>query len=90
MKTCLFVLLNYVFYRDLELLYGKGTYVDVNSIRYSTNNQHYIIDCKLHVSDIDLYSEITENGLKMLIEECWKYVGLTNSKLAVLITTDTI
>lgn len=90
MRTCLFVLLNHVFYRDLELLYGKNSYVDVKSVKYSTTNHRYVIDCKLHVSNIDLYSEVGDNGLKMLIEECWKYVGMDSSKIVVIITTDSI
>ena len=37
-------LINAIFKKNLELLFGKDSYVTVNSIRYLTNTKTYIID----------------------------------------------
>jgi hypothetical protein len=77
MKKCLEVLLNKVFKKDLELLFGDGSRVTVNYVKYSTNNGTFIIDCKLFIQDIELSSEVYPDGLIMLAEESWKYMGFT-------------
>lgn len=90
MISCLFVLLNKVFLNDLELLYGKGSYVDVLSVKYCTNNNHYLLDCKLYVSDLSSVDSVGVGGLNFLVEECWKFTGFSNYKVAVLSTIDLV
>jgi len=76
MKKCLEILLNKIFKSDLELLFGVGSYVTVNYIKYSTNAHNFVIDCKLFVSDIKLTEEVYPMGLELLIEESWKFVAI--------------
>jgi uncharacterized protein YeeX (DUF496 family) len=67
MKTCLSVLLNYVFSKDLEALYGKDSYIIINHVKFCTVNKHYLIDCKLFMTDISLFEESRLDGLNFLI-----------------------
>lgn len=75
MKSCLFVLLNYVFQNDLELLFGKNSFVDVLSVKFCTTKKSFLVDVKLYISDIELFSESGIKSLDYLIYECWKYTG---------------
>jgi hypothetical protein len=46
MKKGFWVLINKVFKKDLELLYGIGSSVEICDVIYSTNKKIYIISCK--------------------------------------------
>ena len=87
MKRCIEILLNKVFNQDLELLFGKGSYVIVNYCKYSTNNLSFVVDCKVLVSDIDLSKDVYPDGLTLLVEESWKFIGF-NEKISVITSID--
>ena len=53
MRNCLTILLNIVFKKDLEVLYGKGTMVEINDCKYCTSN---FIICKIKRSIDGFYS----------------------------------
>jgi hypothetical protein len=90
MKRCLWVLINKIFIDELELMYGKGSYVDVNTVKYCTTNKNFLVDCKLYISDIKLFEEIMTGGLEVLIEDAWKWSGVGEQKFAYIITYDLI
>jgi hypothetical protein len=83
------ILLNKVFKSDLELLFGKGSYVIINYCKYSTNNLSFVIDCKVLVSDIELSKDVYPSGLILLVEESWKYVGY-DFKISVITSIDIV
>lgn len=87
MKRALEVLLNKVFKRDLELLFGVGSSIIVNYCKYCTNNLSFTIDCKVIVSDIKLSEEVYPDGLIILVEDSWKYMGFTQ-KINVITSID--
>lgn len=87
MKRCIEVLLNKVFKSDLELLFGIGSYVIINYCKYSTNNLSFVIDCKVIVSDIELTKEVYPDGLILLVEESWKFIGF-NEKISIVTSID--
>jgi hypothetical protein len=87
MKRCIEVLLNKVFKSDLELLFGVGSYVIINYCKYSTNNLSFVIDCKVMVSDIELTKEVYPDGLILLVEESWKFIGF-NEKISIVTSID--
>lgn len=87
MKRCIEVLLNKVFKSDLELLFGVGSYVIINYCKYSTNNLSFVIDCKVMVSDIELTKEVYPDGLILLVEESWKFIGF-NEKISIITSID--
>jgi len=90
MTTCLYLLLNYVFSKDLEVLYGKNSHVVINNIKFCTVNKHYLIDCKLFISDISLFEESGFDGLTYLIEESIKWSSFDHDKFALVATYDLI
>lgn len=90
MKKCLTILLNKVFKNDIELLYGEGSYVEVKNVRYCTNDHHYSIDCVLFIKDIKLFEESQLDGLRFIIEECWKYTGFDREKIMLITSFDII
>jgi len=55
MEKGFWVLLNKVFKKDLELLYGDGSSVDFTEIFYSKRKRMYIFKCKLNIGDANLY-----------------------------------
>jgi len=86
MKEALSFLINKIFKKDLEILYGKNSYVDVCSLIYSTNKHIYVISCKLHIGDTELYQEIGETGLNYLVEESWRFMGNWNKNFMLQIS----
>lgn len=88
MKKCLFVLLNKIFLKDLEALYGKGSVVEINYIKYCTNNQRISVDCKVLITDIELFEEVGLSGLNYLIEESWKFTGYPSDNLTIISSYD--
>ncbi len=88
MKKGLWILLNKVFKKDLEILYGIGSDVEITNIIFSTNNKIHVISCKLKIGDIKLYEDIGETGLNYLFEESWKYLGFYDKNFMLQISFD--
>ena len=77
MKKALEVLLNKVFKKDLELLYGEGCYVLINRIHFSEYQKKYMIECKLMIPKETVLEELNEtypDGLNYLMNESWKFM----------------
>jgi hypothetical protein len=86
MKKGFWVLLNKVFKKDLELLYGVGSNVEIRDVIYSTNKKIYVISCVLNIGDTKLYEDIGETGLNYLFEQAWKYMGFYDKKFILQIS----
>jgi hypothetical protein len=86
MKKAFWVLLNKVFRKDLEILYGEGSYVEIRDVIFSTNKKIYVISCILKIGDSKLYEEIGETGLNFLFEESWRYMGFYDKKFLLQIS----
>jgi hypothetical protein len=77
MKKALELLLNKVFKKDLEVLYGEGCYVIINKIHFSEYQKKYMIDCKLMIPKDNVLEELNEtypDGLNYLMNESWKFM----------------
>lgn len=77
MKRALEILLNKVFKRDLELLYGDGSYVVINRVYFSEYQKKYMVDCKLMIPKdipIDELNDTFPDGLNYLMNESWKFM----------------
>lgn len=90
MRNCLTILLNIVFKKDLELLYGEGTMVEINQCKYCTTTKNFLVDCTLKVGSIELFQETQLDGLTYLIEESWKYTGTDKNKISLVSSVDII
>jgi hypothetical protein len=75
MKSFIEIFLNVSLRKELDLLFGKESYVIINNIKYSTNTKQYAIHCKLYVEELELANESYPNGLNYLIEESFKFTG---------------
>jgi hypothetical protein len=90
MRNCLTILLNIVFKEDLELLYGKGTLVEINTAKPCTTTKEYLIDCTLKIGDPSLLEEVKLDGLMFLLNESWKFTGSDRTQLRVNTNFDVI
>ncbi len=81
-------MLNNVLKEDLEILYGEKTWVEITNLTYCEQKKHYSVQCKIYVSDVNLFMESDEDGLKFLISESFKYSGLEENIVAVTISVD--
>jgi len=88
MKKCLWVLLNISFKRDLEILYGEGSSVDILDVKKCTTNKQYLVNCKLNVGKPEMLLESGEDGLKFLVSESWKFTGCENDSFILLSSFD--
>jgi len=88
MNKGLLILLNKVFKKDLELLYGAGSIVEIDNVLFSTHKKIYVISCKLKIGDVKLYEDIGETGLNYLFEESWKYLGFYDKNFILQISFD--
>ena len=79
------VLLNKVFKKDLDLMFGEESRVKVNFVKYSTNHHSFVVDCTLYPTDTELTSEIYPDGLLLLVTDSWVYTGI-GEKISVTVS----
>lgn len=79
-----------MFKKDLELLYGEGTMVEINECKYCTTTKDFLINCTLKVGSVELFQETQLDGLKYLLEESWKYTGVDKNKVSLVSSVDII
>lgn len=89
MKRMLEHLINVIQKEDLELMFGAGSKVMIESVIYSTNNKKIVIHTKVIATNIDDSVDIFPTGLNMLVNEGWKYMGY-NEELTLVNTLDVI
>ena len=78
-------LINVIQQEDLELMFGKGSNVSIDSVNYSTNKKQFVIHSTLTATfnnEKEIFESANEPsdfypaGLNLLIQEGWKYIGL--------------
>ena len=84
MKKALEILLNRIFKKDIELLYGDGCYVIVYRVYLSEYQKCYIVDCKLMIpteNKVDDFNEIYPEGFKYMLTNLgniWRLLKIYN------------
>ena len=78
MKKGFIIYINKLFKDDLEILYGTGSYIDVENIIFSTNKKMYIISCKIYVANLNLFEEVGSSGVYYMFEDAWYSFGFRN------------
>jgi len=69
-------MINIIFTDEVKSLFGDDSYVNIDSIRYSTNLKTFVVHTKVLISDIT--SENTEDfksKLTYLVTMGWRYLG---------------
>ena len=67
--------------KDLELLYGEGSILEINDVKRCTINKKLLINCKLKVTNIEYFEETQSVGVEHLITEYWNVTGLDKEEL---------
>ena len=52
---------------------------DEGDIYIGSTTKKYLINCKLYVTNIELYGEIGNDGIIHLIKESWVYTGFDDN-----------
>lgn len=89
MKKYLEFYINYILRDESKYLFGEGSYVNIDDVKYSTNNKTLIITCKLNTSDPELCKETFPDGLEVLINEGLDISGV-NDKITLISSIDVI
>lgn len=89
MKRAFDILINKTHKKELVILFGEGSYVEINNVKYITNNKTFIVDCKLYTNDPETCVDTYPSGLDFITRECWKYMGFTQN-ISVLSSIDII
>lgn len=83
-------LINKIQKEDLEIMFGKGSNVIIDSVTYSTNKKQFVIHSTLNATYYDIVTEVFDEGeihnmdmypagLNVLIQEGWKYIGINKN-----------
>lgn len=84
------LMVNLIFRDDVKLLFGEDCYINIDSIKYSTNTKTFIVHSKVLIKEIT--GENTDNyrdKLVYLISEGWRYLG-KDSSITVITSIDVI
>jgi hypothetical protein len=89
MKNYLEFYVNYILRNESKYLFGDSSYINIDEIKYSTNNKTLIITCKLNTTDPELCQETFPDGLEVLIKEGLNMSGI-NDKITLISSIDVI
>lgn len=90
MKKAFLSYINKLFKPELENLYGKNSFIEITQIIKTHQNQNYIINCKLFLSNLDFFKEVGDDGLKYLFHTIMQYMGLDKNKFIIIISYEII
>ena len=83
-------IINRVFRDEVKHLFGEGCYINIDSIKYSTNTKTFVIHSKALIRDITSENTSDFNGkLSYLISESWRYLG-KDSPITIVTSIDVI
>lgn len=76
MKNTLEYCINKLYKNEINSLFGEGSVVEINYIKYSTNSKGLVIDCKLLTTDPKESEETYPLGLELIVSDSWKWMGI--------------
>jgi hypothetical protein len=88
MEKGFWVLINKVYKKELELLYGKNSSVEFDSITYSEYRKCYMFRCRLIIGETNLFEDLGESGLSFLINKSLRFMGMSDDKIILQISFD--
>jgi len=81
MKKSLSTIINKCMKKDLELLYGEGSFLEITEIKKCTTNKKLLINCKLKLTNLEYFKETQSVGVEHLISESWDLTGLEKENI---------
>lgn len=68
--------LNRIYKKDIDLLFGENSKIVITELEYSTGIKQIRVSAKLVPTNYDFAIEIFPEGLEMVIQESWKFMGI--------------
>ena len=72
---------NVEFEKEISLLFGEGSEVKINNVKYSTQKKTYLVDATINVTDVDTASESYPDVLEHIITESCKFINMKESPI---------
>jgi hypothetical protein len=72
---------NIEFEKEISLLFGEGSNVKINSVKFSTQRKTYLIDTTINVTNIDHSPEAFPWGLEHIISESCKFFNFVDNPI---------
>jgi hypothetical protein len=69
-------MINKLYKKDIDSMYGSGSTITVDSMGYSTQQKKVYISVVLNPSDYDMTLEIYPDSLEILVFDAWKFLGI--------------
>ncbi len=76
--------------KDLELLYGEGSFLEIIEVKKCTTNKKLLVNCKLKLTNIEYFKEIQNIGVEHLISESWDLTGLDKENIVLNLSYELI
>lgn len=67
---------NIEFEKEIIALFGEGSNVKINEVKYSTQRKTYLIDTTINITDTDYSPEAFPWGLEHIISESCKFMNI--------------
>ena len=67
--------INHSLKNQLTLMFGEGSYISIDVLKYVGNKKNYLVHAKLYLTNIEDGMFLFPDGVNMLINLGWKVVG---------------
>jgi|TARA_R110000868_G_C10868949_1_gene762125 hypothetical protein len=74
-KNLLEKVINQSLKKDINLMFGEGSYISIDVLKYVGNKKNYLVHAKLYLTNIEDGMFLFPDGVNMLINLGWKVVG---------------
>jgi len=74
------------FEKEIEILFGTGSNVSINNIKFLSQKKTYIIDVTVNITDVDLSVESYPHALEHYISESCKFLNFFEVKPIIVST----
>ena len=76
MKTYFEKVVNKLYKRDIDTLFGENSKITITELNYSRGIKNIHISAKLIPTNPEFVVEVFPEGLEMIIQESWQFMGI--------------
>ena len=77
-KNLLEKVINQSLKKDINLMFGEGSYISIDVLKYVGNKKNYLVHAKLYLTNIEDGMLLYPDGVHMLVNLGWKVIGKGN------------
>ncbi len=77
-------MMNRVFKKDIDLLFGEDSKIKVDSMGYSTQYKKFHLSVTLFPGNYEYALEVYPEGLEGVVQDSWKFMGISKD---IILTT---